>query len=117
VAAQVFAGAARPPATLHALVRGTNFQIRVWQALLAIPEGQLIAYGDLAHRLGWRSSARAVGNAVGANPLAVLIPCHRVIRESGALGGYRWGIGRKIALLAHEGTARSDTTRHRESAA
>ena len=96
--------AAPGAAALHALVRGTSFQIRVWQALLAVPEGCLTTYGDLARRLGQPTAARAVGNAVGANPLAVLIPCHRVIRESGALGGYRWGVCRKLALLAREST-------------
>ena len=92
----------RPPGPLHLWVQGTNFQIRVWQALLAIPPGQLTTYGELATALGCVGGARAIGNAVGANPVACLIPCHRVIRESGALGGYRWGLARKIRLLAHE---------------
>jgi AraC family transcriptional regulator of adaptative response/methylated-DNA-[protein]-cysteine methyltransferase len=102
MARRIFEPERGAPTSLHALVRGTNFQIRVWQALLAIPEGRLTTYGDLARRLGRPDSARAVGNAVGANAIAVLIPCHRVIRESGALGGYRWGVGRKLTLLARE---------------
>lgn len=87
---------------LHLLVRGTNFQIRVWEALLRIPPGAVITYGELAARLGSPGAARAVGTAGGANPISYLIPCHRVIRRSGALGGYQWGLGRKRALLAWE---------------
>jgi AraC family transcriptional regulator of adaptative response/methylated-DNA-[protein]-cysteine methyltransferase len=83
-------------------VRGTNFQVQVWQALLAISEGQVTTYGSLAHLLGKPGAARAVGTAVGSNPVSVLIPCHRVIRESGALGGYAWGLSRKVALLGRE---------------
>jgi AraC family transcriptional regulator of adaptative response/methylated-DNA-[protein]-cysteine methyltransferase len=106
LASRIFEPSPDVPTTLHALVRGTNFQIRVWQALLEIPEGRLTTYGELASRLGCPDAARAVGNAVGANAIAVLIPCHRVIRESGALGGYRWGVGRKLALLAREDAMR-----------
>lgn len=94
---------ARPIAPLRAWVRGSAFQVRVWRALLAIPEGSLTTYGRLAHVIGHPGAARAVGMAVGANPIAVLIPCHRVIRETGAISGYRWGVGRKRALLAVEG--------------
>jgi AraC family transcriptional regulator of adaptative response/methylated-DNA-[protein]-cysteine methyltransferase len=83
-------------------VRGTNFQVQVWQALLAISEGQVTTYGNLAHLLGKPGAARAVGTAVGSNPVSVLIPCHRVLRESGALGGYAWGLSRKVALLGRE---------------
>ncbi|MFM2399630.1 MAG: Bifunctional transcriptional activator/DNA repair enzyme Ada [Pseudomonadota bacterium] len=89
----------------HALplhVRGTNFQIQVWQALLAIEPGRVTTYGNLAHLIGKPKAARAVGTAVGSNPVSVLIPCHRVIRESGALGGYAWGLSRKITLLGRE---------------
>lgn len=89
------------PRVLH--VRGTNFQLRVWQALLAIPPGDVTTYGRIARAIGKDpGAARAVGGAVGANPVAFLIPCHRVIRESGALGGYRWGTTRKRALLGWE---------------
>lgn len=88
--------------SLSLYLRGTNFQIKVWEALLGLPAGEVTTYGALARRIGCPGAARAVGTAVGANPLAVLIPCHRVIRESGALGGYRWGVERKQALLARE---------------
>jgi AraC family transcriptional regulator, regulatory protein of adaptative response / methylated-DNA-[protein]-cysteine methyltransferase len=87
---------------LVAHVQGSNFQISVWRALLQVGAGQLISYTRLAAAAGQPAAARAVGQAVGANPVAVLIPCHRVIRESGALGGYRWGLIRKQALLARE---------------
>ncbi len=83
-------------------VRGTNFQVRVWQALLQIPEGAVISYGDLAGQLGAPGAARAVGSAVGKNPVGYLIPCHRVLRGSGVLGDYRWGSLRKRAMLARE---------------
>jgi len=87
---------------LALLVKGTNFQVRVWRALLALPEGTVTTYGQLARHIGEPRSARAVGGAVGANPIAWLIPCHRVIRESGELSHYRWGNTRKAALLAWE---------------
>lgn len=90
-------------APLRAWVRGSAFQLRVWRALLAIPPGALSTYGRLAEGIGRPGAARAVGTAVGANPVAYLIPCHRVIRETGAISGYRWGVGRKRALLAWEG--------------
>ncbi len=93
---------ARPEGPFHLLVRGTNFQVRVWQALLRIPSGAVISYGDLARRLGKPGAARAVGGAVGANPISYLIPCHRVVREATGLGLYRWGAERKHALLAWE---------------
>jgi AraC family transcriptional regulator, regulatory protein of adaptative response / methylated-DNA-[protein]-cysteine methyltransferase len=85
---------------LALLVKGTNFQVRVWRALLALPP--VTTYGRLAHRIGEPRSARAVGNAVGANAIAWLIPCHRVIRESGEPSHYRWGETRKAAMLAWE---------------
>ena len=83
-------------------VRATPFQLQVWQALLHIPEGRLCSYGDIAHSLGHAKAARAVGSAVARNPIALLIPCHRVIRDSGIIGDYRWGRGRKMALLGQE---------------
>lgn len=88
------------PLTL--LLRGTNFQLRVWEALLRIPERCLISYGDLAERIGEPSATRAVASAVGANPIGYAIPCHRVLRASGALGGYRWGLDRKLVMLRRE---------------
>ncbi len=94
------ANAALPP--LRAYVRGTAFQIRVWRALLALPSGSLTSYGRLAAAIGQPRAARSIGNAVAQNPLAFLIPCHRVIRETGIVGNYRWGTVRKRALLAWE---------------
>jgi AraC family transcriptional regulator of adaptative response/methylated-DNA-[protein]-cysteine methyltransferase len=102
LADRVFAergGAGQP---LPVLVRGTNFQIAVWRALLRIPAGGFSSYGDIAAAIGRPKAVRAVGTAVGANPCAFVIPCHRVIRESGALGGYRWGLTRKQAMQAWE---------------
>lgn len=92
----------RAPDAVPLDVRGTNFQIQVWRALLAVPEGAVTSYDDLAGALGRPGCARAVASAVARNPVAVLIPCHRVLRRSGALAGYRWGVARKAALLAHE---------------
>lgn len=93
---------ARAGKPLALLVKGTNIQLQVWRALLEIPAGALASYGDVAARIGRPGSARAVGTAVGANPIAYLIPCHRVIRASGHLGGYRWGTARKAAILGWE---------------
>jgi AraC family transcriptional regulator of adaptative response/methylated-DNA-[protein]-cysteine methyltransferase len=83
-------------------LHGTNFQIKVWEALLRIPPGAVVTYEDIAIYLGMPGAARAVGNAVGSNPIPVLIPCHRVIRKAGEFGGYRWGAARKKALLGWE---------------
>lgn len=83
-------------------LRGTAFQQRVWQALRAIPAGSTASYSEIARRIGAPKSVRAVGQACGANHLAVAIPCHRVVRSDGDLSGYRWGIERKRALLARE---------------
>lgn len=89
----------RPP--LRAFVRGTPFQVRVWRALLQVPRGRVVSYGRLAEKV-CTPAARAVGSAVAANPLAYLIPCHRVIRATGVVGEYRWGRTRKKAILAWE---------------
>jgi AraC family transcriptional regulator, regulatory protein of adaptative response / methylated-DNA-[protein]-cysteine methyltransferase len=86
-------------------VRGTAFQLRVWQALREIPAGSTASYTDIAKRIGAPKCARAVATACAANAIAVAIPCHRVVRNDGALSGYRWGVARKRALLARE-TAR-----------
>ncbi len=83
-------------------VRGTAFQLAVWRALLRIPFGTTTTYGAIARAVRRPAAARAVGTAVGANPVAWLIPCHRVLPESGAPGGYRWGAARKQAMLAWE---------------
>jgi AraC family transcriptional regulator of adaptative response/methylated-DNA-[protein]-cysteine methyltransferase len=87
---------------LTAYVKGTAFQVRVWRALLHISAGQLTTYGRVASTIGQPTAARAVGSAVGRNPIACLIPCHRVIRETAALGDYRWGALRKRAMLTRE---------------
>lgn len=87
---------------LGLLVRGTNFQVKVWRALLQIPVGSVATYEDIATAVGAPTAVRAVGTAIGRNPVAFLIPCHRVIRTTGALGGYRWGLPRKRAMLAWE---------------
>jgi len=94
-------GTGKHPA-LRALVRGTPFQVRVWRALLRVPPGSLVTYGQLAAAIGQPRAARAVGSAVGQNLLGYLIPCHRVIRETGAIGEYRWGPVRKRAIVAWE---------------
>lgn len=83
-------------------VKGTNFQIKVWKALLRIPRGAVISYEDMARQIGTPKAVRAVAGAVASNPIAFLIPCHRVILKSGALGGYRWSRMRKKAILAWE---------------
>ncbi|MGE5379148.1 MAG: methylated-DNA--[protein]-cysteine S-methyltransferase [Bacteroidota bacterium] len=90
----------KQPLTLH--LRGTNFQIKVWEALLQIPAGSATTYEGLAQRIGHPGASRAVGSALGHNPIAVLIPCHRVIRKVGDFGNYRYGELRKKALLARE---------------
>ncbi|WDF69548.1 methylated-DNA--[protein]-cysteine S-methyltransferase [Sphingobacterium oryzagri] len=83
-------------------LRGTAFQLQVWEALLKIPAGQLYSYQQIANQIGNRAASRAVGTAIGSNPIAYLIPCHRVIQTSGLLGGYRWGLLRKTAIIAWE---------------
>ncbi len=93
-------GAARAP--LRVLLVGTPFRLKVWQALLDIPFGRVASYSDVARAVGAPAACRAVGSAVGANPVAYLIPCHRVIRETGIIGEYRWGAERKIAMLVWE---------------
>lgn len=87
---------------LRAFVRGTAFQVRVWRALLRVPSGRVVSYGQLAAAAGCPAAARAVGTAVSRNPLAYLIPCHRIIRETGAIGDYHWGHTRKRVMLAWE---------------
>ena len=96
----IFDASARGKLNLH--LRGTNFQLKVWEALLAIPAGRVTTYEGLAERIGQPAASRAVGSAVGHNPIAVLIPCHRVIRKTGEFGNYRHGAPRKVALLARE---------------
>jgi len=88
------------PLKLH--LKGSDFQLKVWQALLTIPLGQLSTYGDVAAKIDKPKAARAVGSAIGANPIAFLIPCHRVIQATGNLGGYRWGGTRKSVIIGWE---------------
>jgi AraC family transcriptional regulator of adaptative response/methylated-DNA-[protein]-cysteine methyltransferase len=83
-------------------LKGTEFQLKVWEALLKIPMGKLATYGNLAKQLQNPNASRAVGTAIGDNPVAFLIPCHRVIQSSGALGGYHWGLNRKTAMIGWE---------------
>lgn len=83
-------------------IRGTAFQQRVWQALRAIPPGETASYAEIARRIGRPSASRAVAAACAANPLAIAIPCHRIVRQDGGLSGYRWGVERKQALLDRE---------------
>ena len=99
------AALARCGARLH--VFGGPFQHKVWEALLRVPEGRVATYGDIAAAIGRPSAARAVGTAVGRNPLGWVIPCHRALRRDGALGGYHWGVPVKRAMLAWE-AARDD---------
>lgn len=87
---------------LPLVVQGTNFQVKVWEALLAIPNGAVTTYQQIAKSIGSPGAVRAVGTAVGDNPIAYLIPCHRVIRKEGMLGEYRWGSLRKKALIGWE---------------
>ena len=94
------------PLKLH--LEGTNFQMAVWRALLEIPSGQVATYQDVARMTGQPGAARAVGQAVGNNPVALLIPCHRVIRKTGAFGSYRWGATRKKAILTWEASRFED---------
>lgn len=87
---------------LQVVLTGTGFQMRVWRALLDVPFGQIISYGTLAHAIGQPGAARAVGTAVGQNPVAWIVPCHRVTRSDGATGGFHWGTRAKRALLSAE---------------
>jgi AraC family transcriptional regulator of adaptative response/methylated-DNA-[protein]-cysteine methyltransferase len=89
-----------PLIKLH--LKGTGFQLKVWEALLKIPAGELTTYGKLAGQIKMPNASRAVGTAVGANPIAWLIPCHRVIQSSGIFGGYHWGTTRKAAIIGWE---------------
>jgi AraC family transcriptional regulator of adaptative response/methylated-DNA-[protein]-cysteine methyltransferase len=96
----------QPDLDLPLDVKATAFQRRVWEALQQIPRGSTRSYSDLARAIGLPRGQRAVARACATNPAAILIPCHRIVREDGGLGGYRWGIKRKQALLAGETRAR-----------
>lgn len=98
-----FGGELRALDTVPWIASGTEFQRKVWDTLRSIPAGETITYGELAVRIGKPNAVRAVGTANGANPVAVVVPCHRVIGRDGTLTGYRGGLDRKRWLLAHEG--------------
>ena len=100
LAAQIWPAIRARPIKLW--VRGTAFQLQVWRALLKLGRAEQTSYGALAQAIDQPKAARAVGTAVGANPIAWLIPCHRVLRAGGALGGYHWGVERKRAMLSWE---------------
>lgn len=106
---QIFSTDSGPQAPLKLHLSGTNFQMHVWKALLKLPFGTLTSYADVAERIEKPKAVRAVGTAIGANPIGYLIPCHRVIRQTGALGGYRWGLTRKRAILSWEQTKNKKT--------
>jgi AraC family transcriptional regulator of adaptative response/methylated-DNA-[protein]-cysteine methyltransferase len=98
---------AKPASPFHLLVKGTNFQVQVWRALISIPLGHAVSYTDVARHIERSDAVRAVSGAIAANSIGYLIPCHRVLRSTGALSGYRWGPSRKRALLAWESAADS----------
>jgi AraC family transcriptional regulator of adaptative response/methylated-DNA-[protein]-cysteine methyltransferase len=99
----------RPDAPLRIVMIGTDFEVRVWESLLTVPMGCATTYSDIARRLGKPKAARAVGAAVGRNPISFVVPCHRVLGRSGALTGYHWGLARKQAIIGWEaGRARTD---------
>lgn len=93
-------------------LKGTDFQLKVWECLLKIPQGQLSSYGEIAEYIGNPKASRAVGTAIGHNPVAFLIPCHRVIQATGALGDYHWGKTRKSAMIGWEGVQCDATSRN-----
>lgn len=101
-ALQIFSGKADSLSTIKLHLKATHFQLKVWEALLKIPAGRLASYGAVAHRLGKPTASRAIGTAIGQNPIAFLIPCHRVIRASGQYDGYAWGNHRKTVIIGWE---------------
>jgi AraC family transcriptional regulator, regulatory protein of adaptative response / methylated-DNA-[protein]-cysteine methyltransferase len=104
---QIF-GSSKQNSKLHVLVKGTNFQVKVWEALLRIPMGNVLTYQDIAKTIQSPQAMQAVGSAVGANHIAYLIPCHRVIRKDGILGEYRWSSARKKGIIGWEMAKASD---------
>ena len=105
LALAVFKRGWNKPSEIKLHLQGTPFQLKVWQCLLDIPVGELTTYSDISTRIGNSKAVRAVGTAIGNNPIAFVIPCHRVIRSSGELGGYRWGEERKAAMVAWEASS------------
>jgi len=102
VFARIFSGGMHGTAPLRVVLKGSEFQLKVWEALLAIPQGEVCSYQQLAGAMGLASSVRAVASAIARNNIAYLIPCHRVIRSTGEFSQYRWGSERKQAILVHE---------------
>lgn len=102
LAAQIFSPQVNALSPLRILVKGTNFQVKVWEALLRIPHGAICTYSDIARTINNPAAVRAVGSAIGANAVAYLIPCHRVIRQGGLISDYRWGATRKRAIISWE---------------
>jgi AraC family transcriptional regulator of adaptative response/methylated-DNA-[protein]-cysteine methyltransferase len=102
VAAAAVGVGADPAGRPKLLMTGTNFQVQVWRALLAIPPGHVVSYGAIARAVGRPKASRAVGAAIGRNPISLLVPCHRVIQANGAVHNYRWGPVRKRVLLGWE---------------
>ena len=92
----------RPDAPLRVVMIGTDFELRVWETLLSVPMGRATTYSDIARKIGRPTAARAVGAAVGKNPISFVVPCHRVLGRSGALTGYHWGLARKQAIIGWE---------------
>lgn len=92
----------RPDRPVRLVLIGTDFEVRVWEALLRIPMGRAVSYTDIARHIGNPTASRAVGSAVGRNPISFVVPCHRVLRGDGSLGGYHWGLTRKRALIGWE---------------
>jgi AraC family transcriptional regulator, regulatory protein of adaptative response / methylated-DNA-[protein]-cysteine methyltransferase len=101
-ARQIFAGERRSEQPVRLVMIGTDFDVRVWETLLKIPMGRAVSYTDIARHIGAPSASRAVGSAVGRNPISFVVPCHRVLRGDGSLGGYHWGLTRKRALIGWE---------------
>jgi AraC family transcriptional regulator of adaptative response/methylated-DNA-[protein]-cysteine methyltransferase len=99
---QIFASPGSREQPVRLVMIGTNFDVRVWETLLKIPMGRAVSYTDIARHIGAPSASRAVGAAVGRNPISFVVPCHRVLRGDGSLGGYHWGLTRKRALIGWE---------------
>ena len=103
---QIFSGSSDIP--IPVWLRGSPFQLKVWEALMAIPEGVNVTYGQVARMIDSPRASQAVGNAVGSNPVSWIVPCHRVIRQLGEMGGYRWGSSTKSAMIGYESARRGE---------
>lgn len=101
-ARQIFNPSGSKEQPIRLIMIGTDFEVRVWETLLKIPMGRAVSYNDIARHLGQPTASRAVGSAVGRNPISFVVPCHRVLRGDGSLGGYHWGLTRKRALIGWE---------------